>query len=367
MTYEAEVHTVLMSSPDDVSQVKALFDSGAVDPAHVVAVMSQTEGDGFARGYSALALRLLFGNALKIPQEDIFDRIPMLMIGGVAGLMTPHHTVFVNRPAKKQGSPTKKKLVIGVQSTRALLPEEYATMVQVRLVADAVRDAMRAAEISNAEDVLNIQIKCPGMTAARINDARQRGQKVVDNNLASASGKSRGASVLGAALALGEVDQAKLNDGVIGQDANLYSNKTFASSGNEQVGCRVVVLGNVAGSSSSYVVGSSLMEHQLDLDGARKAFEEAGLRLENGTVHAGDQSRIAAVFVKAGADQCSDILGNRHTLKTDFLAGYAGFIAKAVAHALVSGIKGDTLVMGNVGAEHQGAPGANLVCVIARE
>lgn len=365
--FEAQVHTVLMSSPDDVSQVKALFDAGTVDPRHVVAVMSQTEGDGFARGYSALTLRLLLGRLLGVPQEDIFDRVPMLMIGGVAGLMTPHHTLFVNKPTQEKRGSKGKRMVIGVHSTRALLPEEYGTMAQVELVVDAVRDAMKAAGVSEPGDVENVQIKCPGMTTGRIADARSRGKKVVDMNLMTASGMSRGASVLGAAVALGEVDRARLNDSVIGRDSSLCSNKAFASSGNEQIGCRVVVLGNTLGSPSSYVVGSGVMRHQLDLDGARKAFDATGLRLTNGTVHPDDRSRIAAVFVKAGADQCSEMLGNRHTLKTDLLAGFAGHIAKAVAHAVVSGIKGDPLVMGNVGAEHQGAPGANLVCVVARE
>lgn len=365
--YEAQVHTVLMSSPDDVSQVKALFDSGAVDPSHLVAVMSQTEGDGFARGYSALALRLLLAPLLGIPQEKVFDRVPMLMIGGVAGLMTPHHTLFVNKPAKEKGSASRKRMVIGVESTRALLPEEYGTLAQVDLVSDAVRKAMDAAGIRNPNDVQNIQIKCPGMTVGRIADASTRGKKVVDANLMVASGMSRGASVLGAAVVLGEVKRAQLHDSDIGRNPKFCSNKAFASSGNEQVGCRVVVLGNVLGSASSFIVGSGVMENQLDLDGARKAFEAVGVELVQGTVRSEDRPRVAAVFVKAGADQCPDVLGNRHTLKTDLLAGYAGHIAKAVAHAVVSGIKGDTLLMGNVGAEHQGAPGANLVCVIARE
>jgi len=62
-----------------------------------------------------------------------------------------------------------------------------------------------------------------------------------------------------------------------------------------------------------------------------------------------------------------DCLGRRHTMGSDFLSGYSGHIAKAVAHAGVAAIAQDTLVLANAGAEHQGPPGANLVCVIARE
>ena len=53
-TFEADIVCVPMSSPGDVSQVAALFDSKQVDPAHVVAIMEQTEGDPYARGYATL-------------------------------------------------------------------------------------------------------------------------------------------------------------------------------------------------------------------------------------------------------------------------------------------------------------------------
>ena len=58
--HEAQVHTLPMASPSDVSAFAALFHAGTVDPRHVVALIAQTEGDGHARGYAALSLRLLF-------------------------------------------------------------------------------------------------------------------------------------------------------------------------------------------------------------------------------------------------------------------------------------------------------------------
>ncbi len=58
--YEAEIRTVEMAGPSDVSQIAALFDRGLVDPSHVVGVIAQTEGDGYARGYASQSLQLLF-------------------------------------------------------------------------------------------------------------------------------------------------------------------------------------------------------------------------------------------------------------------------------------------------------------------
>lgn len=45
----SKIVSVPMSSPGEVSAVAAPFDSKAVDPAHIVAIMEQTEGGVCAR------------------------------------------------------------------------------------------------------------------------------------------------------------------------------------------------------------------------------------------------------------------------------------------------------------------------------
>ena len=364
--HEAEVHTVPMAGPADVSGIADLFDEGIVDPATLVGVIAQTEGDGFARGYSSQSLQLLLAERLGTDTDDIFERIPMLMIGGTAGIMCPHWTLFVNKPAVRSGSPDTRRLVLGVGSTRRLLPEEYGRLAQVRETAAAVRDAMKNAGITDPGDVCCVELKVPHVTPARVADAQGRGKTMCDPNMLTASGKSRGAAALGAALALGEIDEGALDDSVIGNDSSLYSERASSSSGGEQVSCRVVVIGNAVGSSSRLIAANGVMRHQLDVAGARAPFEAAGLELVDGVLTAEARECVAAVFVNAGANYKPDVLGRRHTMSSDFLASFAGHQAKAVAHAVVSSIVGDTLVLGNAGAEHQGQPGANLICVIAR-
>lgn len=365
--FEAEVHTVPMGAPDDVAAIASLFDTGSVDPAHVVALIAQTEGDGYARGFAAQCLRLLIATRLGISPEAAGERVPMLMIGGTAGLMTPHVSLFVRKPgvAPVPGGP--KRLVIGVASTRVLLPEEYGTATQARMVCEAVGQAMAEAGLTSPDDVVCVEIKCPQMTEARARDAAARGARVANASPAVASAMSRGASALGAAMALGEVAPSDITDDAIGRRHDLCSLRASASSGNEQVAVRVVVLGNVAGAPGAYLAAGGVMAHQLDLAGARAAFAGAGLTLEDGIVIAPDRARIAAVFVNAGADARTDCLGRRHTMASDFLAGYSGHIAKAVVHANLAAIMQDTLLLANAGAEHQGPPGANLVCVVARQ
>lgn len=361
--FESRVVGVPMSSPGDVSQVAALFDSKQVDPANVIAIMAQTEGDAYARGYATLAMEVLLSERLGISRKEVFDKIPMMMIGGVGGIMSPHIYLFIRQPG---GTPGKgKRLVLGVASSRELKPEEYGTMIQVDLCADAVREAMKQAGITDPSQVECVEIKCPAMTPARIADAESRGQKVVNSNPVVASSLAKGACALGVAVATGEVERSKLKDGMINVDKSLYSSVASTSAGGEQVACRVLVIGNVEGAPGKLVASHGVMKDQLDIAGARKAFAQHGFGMTDGTVNDNERKRIAAVLVNAGADYVTNVRGRRHVLHSDFLAPFCGIQAKAVAHAIVASIVGDTMFLASAGAEHQGAPGANLICVIA--
>jgi cyanuric acid amidohydrolase len=287
----------------------------------------------------------------------------MLMIGGVGGIMSPHINLFIKRPSD---APTKgKRMVIGVASSRALEPEEYGTMIQVDLVTETVREAMRDAGITDPSEVDCVEVKCPAMTPARLADAERRNKRVVNANPAVASSLAKGACALGVAVATGEVQRSLLKDGMVNVEKSLYSSVASTSAGGEQVACRVVVIGNVEGAPGRFVSAHGVMNDQLDAIGARRAFSAAGLTLRDGSLVEEDRKRVAAVFVNAGADYVTNIRGRRHVLHSDFLAPFAGIQAKAVAHAVVASIVGDTLFLASAGAEHQGPPGANLVCVIA--
>ena len=361
---ESEVYCVPMSGPGDVSQLAALFDKGRVDPHHVVAIMAQTEGDPYCRGYATLAVEVLLSERLGISRPEVFDRIPMLMIGGVGGIMSPHINVFVKKPASVPGG-KGKRLSLGVASTRALRPEEFGTVTQVELVAEAVAAAMKDAGITDPAQVECVEVKCPAMTPPRVQDALGRGKSVVNTNPVAASSFAKGACALGVAVATGELAREKITDAVINVDKSLYSSVASTSAGGEQVACRVVVIGNVDGAPGRFVAARGLMSDQLDVAGARRAFTSLGLELQDGVVSEADRKRVTTVFVNAGADAVSDIRGRRHVLHSDFLAPFSGIQAKAVAHAVVASVLGNTLFLASAGAEHQGPPGSNVICAIA--
>lgn len=360
----ANLHTVAMAGPGDVSQVAALFE-GAVAPQDVVAIIAQTEGDGYARGFASLAMESLFSRKLGIEQREVFERIPMLMIGGTAGLMHPHFTLFTKSKSTSQGDAKRKRLAIGVASTRRLLPEEYGTLIELDAVTEATAQAMRDAGVREASDVHSVQMKTPSMTPARVDDAKSRGKEVCNPNLLTASGMTRGAAALGAAVALGELERKRIGERTIGGDASVYSTVGCASAGAEQHSVRVIVIGNAPGAPGNLVAAHGMMKHQLDLVGAYDAFRSAGLEIADGRLTEGSRKRLKAVFVKAGGDAVSAIDGRRHTMRSDFLSAFSGHQAKAVIHGIMSCIAGSTQVLANAGPEHQGAPGANQICIVA--
>jgi cyanuric acid amidohydrolase len=352
-----------MAAPDDVSELSRLLETEQIEAVDIIGIIAQTEGTGYARGYTSLCLQLLLSGYLDISPQAVFDRIPMMMIGLCGGLMSPHYTVFTRRSvAPPAQTPGEKRLTVGIANTRVLQPEEYGTLTQVTLVAEAVKAAIADAGITDLTDIQCVEVKCPAMTPARFADAEQRGVPVVSTNLGQASSLSKGASALGVALALGEVTEAQLTNDVINRDHTLFTNRGSVSAGGEQSACRILVMGNSNQSVSRYRVGHGVMTDQLDVEGVYAALLMAGLKAKPLTPE--QQQRIAQVFVNCGADAVGTVRGRRHTIHSDFLAGYAGILAKAVANAVVASVVGDPMILASAGNEHQGAPGSNLVATI---
>ena len=67
---------------------------------------------------------------------------------------------------------------------------------------------MEDAGIASPADVHFVQIKCPLLTKERIEEAARRGAQTATEDTYHSMALSRGASALGVALALGEIDRA---------------------------------------------------------------------------------------------------------------------------------------------------------------
>jgi cyanuric acid amidohydrolase len=344
----AHVFRVPADGPDDVAGVEALFASG-LQANNVVAVLGKTEGNGcvndFTRGYATRSFEALFS-------RYGVDGVSIIMSGGTEGALSPHWTVFARETVE---TPGERALAIGVSRTPALPPEHLGRREQILLVAEGVKSAMRDAGIDDPADAHFVQIKCPLLTSRRIAEAEAAGRTVATHDTLKSMGLSRGASALGVAVALGEIDATSINDADICTRFDLFSRCASTSSGVELTDHEIIVLGMSAKWSGPLSIDHAVMRDAIDAHSVRKARE----RLP-------ENSRLAAVLAKAEPDPSGRIGGRRHTMLDDSdIAGTRH--ARAFVGGVLAGIFGITDLYVSGGAEHQGPSGGGPVAIIVEK
>lgn len=363
---DAHVVKVPMMDPGDISGIEAAIDSGEIDPKDVVAVIGKTEGNGlvndFSRGEASLACGLLFSRHLNIPLDEARKTISLVMSGGTEGVLSPHFTIFSRKTLDVKIDVEGKRLSIGVKNTRDFKPEEIGTMAMVSEVSQRVKEAINDAQIEDPRDVHFVQIKCPLLTSAKIKDAQDRGEKTVTTDTLKSMGYSRGASALGVAVALGEVDKADLIDEEIYANRTLFSNVASTSAGVELENCEIVVLGNSSHSISKLRIGHSVMKDIIDAEAVMDALRNAGLTVECRPTEE-QAKRIVNIFAKCDASTSGEVRGRRHTMLTDSMLPGTRH-SRAVVGAIIASITGDPMIYVSGGSEHQGPPGGGPVAAI---
>jgi len=344
----AHVFRVPAGSPDDVSGVEALF-AGRIDASDVVAVLGKTEGNGcvndFTRGYATRSFERLFN-------EQNVEGASIVMSGGTEGALSPRWTIFTRKQVEEPG---EGALAIGVARTPALPPEQLGRQEQVRMVAAAVKAAIRDAGIEDTADVHFVQIKCPLLTTQRIADAEAAGKTTATRDTLKSMALSRGASALGVAVALGEVDIDAIDDSDICSRFDLYSRCASASSGVELLDHEVIVLGMSAKWSGPLTIDHAVMRDAIDTGSVRAAWDRLPA-----------EGRLAAVLAKAEPDPSGHVGGRRHTMLNDSdIAGTRH--ARAFVGGVLAGVFGMTDLYVSGGAEHQGPPGGGPVAIIVEK
>src|ERR1700734_2896166 len=233
-----DVVRVPTKGPGDVSGLMRLIENGTIAPSSIIAVLGKTEGNGgvndFTREYAVTALCDALAPHLGLTPRAVEDKIAFVMSGGTEGVLSPHLTVFARSFSAQggNGAAGEKRLSIGIAHTRGFLPEEIGRHVQIEETVKAVHAAMGDAGIDDPHDVHFVQIKCPLLTSERIEAALHRGCKTVTASGYASMGYSRGASALGAAIALGELKADVREDQVL-KDWNLFSSVASSSAGIE--------------------------------------------------------------------------------------------------------------------------------------
>lgn len=353
------VHRISMGNPGDMSGLQRLIEEKSVDPAAIVASIGKTEGNGgandFTRALATLSAATLLGSYLGEPPEQVTKRVAFVWSGGCEGVLSPHMTVFTRE--ETAGDDTVKaggRLALSVQRTRSFRPEEIGRLVEVQEVAAAVSRALGDLGADPA-DVGYVQVKGPLLTPAGIADAAARGQSVVTQDPNRSKAYARGATALGVAVGLGEVPAEQLRENVIAADMSLFSAVASTSAGGELTDCEVLVFANSPRATGDCRIGHAFLADAADIDGARAALRDAGLRF--GCDPSDEQrQRIRAVFAKAEAPVGGVLRGYRTTMLSDADINYERH-ARAAVGAVLTAITGDPRIFVSGGTEHQAPPG----------
>lgn len=360
-----DVFRIEMSSPDDVRGLRGLIDDGSIDPASIVAVLGKTEGNGcvndFTRGWSTLAFRRLISDATGWSEDEVSKKVAFVMSGGTEGVMSPHATVFCSKEAPGEAT-AEKTLAVSSGFTREFLPEEQGTMAVVDECRRVTLELMEKAGIEDPADVHFVQIKCPLLTSERIADAKERGFEVVTHETYESMGYNRGASALGVALALGELEDGSVTDESICADWSLYSKVASTSAGVELLNCEIILMGNSADFDSDFTIGHSVMMDGIDLAAVIESLVNAGMDVV-GVPTADQQKKIVNVFAKAEASSTGYVRGRRNTMHTDSDINHTRH-ARASVGGVISAVVGDPMIYVSGGAEHQGPDGGGPVASI---
>jgi cyanuric acid amidohydrolase len=360
----ARVHRIPAAGPDDVSLLQAAIKAGGIDPGAIVAILGKTEGNGcvndFTRGYATASLKAGL-SAWTVPDDIVF-----VMSGGTEGGLSPHWLVFEAIPDEhaRATDATAKALAFGAATTATFAPHEIGRWPQIGATAEAVRAAMARAAITTPDDVHYVQVKCPLLTKARIAEAHVAGHTVATEDTYKSMAVSRGASALGVAIALGEIDAARVTDDAVCRDLSLFSTRASTSSGVELTENQILVVGNSAAWSGDLCVAHGAMRDSIDAAALAEAL--AGVGIQAGLpVSANDGARIVAVLAKAEASRSGLIRGARHTMLDDSDI-QASRHARALVGGVLAAVSGTTMMFVSGGAEHQGPDGGGPVAVIAR-
>jgi cyanuric acid amidohydrolase len=286
-----------------------------------------------------------------------------VMSGGTEGGMAPHWVVFERRSGDDSDGPDKREsLAIGRAHTPALPFEQLGRVAQVDQVAAGVLAAMRDAGITDPAQVHFVQVKCPLLIAQRVGDADRRGVMVVTRDTLKSMGLSRAASALGCAVALGELDRAKLSDADIGANWSLWSGRASASAGIELLNHEIVVMGMSPAWSGPLAIDHAVMDDAIDVEPVRAALARLGLDATRKLTPA-QRTRLVALLGKAEASHDGRLRSYRHTMLDDSDIASTRH-ARAFVCGALAGLVGHAELYVSGGAEHQGPDGGGPVALI---
>ncbi len=359
-----EVRKVPIQHVSDASGLSDLIDAGVIDADRVVAVIGKTEGNGGVNDYTRIIADRAFREVLVAKGSRTAEQtkeVPIVWSGGTDGVISPHATIFATVPVEHAVQTDEPRLTVGFAMSEQLYPEDIGRTAMVTKVADAVKEAMERAGISDTADVHYVQTKTPLLTIHTIRDAKARGKTVWTEETHQSMDLSNGCTALGIAVALDEI--AMPTDAEVMHDRSLFSAVASCSSGVELDRAQVVVVGNARGVGGRYRVGHSVMTDALDQDGIWAAIRDAGLELPDRPHPSDIDGRLVNVFLKCEVSQDGNVHGRRNAMLDDSDVHWHRQIKSCVG-GVAAAVTGDPAVFVSVSAAHQGPDGGGPVAAI---
>lgn len=351
------VHVIAYDTadPGDTSDLERRLSAFPAEKIRRLSLLVKTEGNSevndFSRQYGLLAARVLLE---AYGGKALIDRSSFLFSTGCEGAMTPFGYLFVD---VEDGAPIvgETGLALGGARSRSLRPEEIGTPAHAELVAGAVEAAMKDAGVTRDEVELVI-VKTPVMSHIPATEAH----KLKNKRVTSAYSKAVGA--LGAGLALGEVERARIVQEAFDSDLSLYARRAMVFSGSETDQVEILLLANNAGATGGLMIRTGTFGDLLDAESIRGTLRAAGLAIgDDGQVI--EPERVTAMLVKAGVASDGMVRGHRTTIKSSHLD--MDKHVRATMSGIVGSILGNCRVFISANTVHQAPPGGGLcACIV---
>ncbi|KAH8899158.1 ring-opening amidohydrolase [Thozetella sp. PMI_491] len=332
------------SSPADVTPLRQLQKAG-YRTDQVLALAGKTEGNGCVNDFSRTLSATVWEPLLPESAVTVFS-------GGTEGVLGPHLTFII----KDDSLAGTSALRASVGRTRLLEPVEIGTVEHAKQVMTTVQQMVEEAGVG-IDSVHLVLIKCPLLTSEKISAIRRAGHIPITTDTYDSMAKSRYASAVGIAAALGEISVDQMDAAINGNSTedHIWSAKASCSSGAELEDNHILLLASSPQCEGGLRIVSGYMKDAIDAKALLDCLET--VRKENG--------EVIQVFAKAEADPSGVIRGNRHTMNVDSDIQSTRH-ARAAVGGLIAGITGDTQVYVSGGAEGQGPPGGGSLSVIYR-
>jgi cyanuric acid amidohydrolase len=333
--------TAPTAGPADVTALNVLAsrDHRAGD---VVAVIAKTEGNGCVNDFSRTLAAMAWHPLIPDGAVTVFS-------GGTEGVLSPHVNLLVRDHHRHHRF--DRGLVAAAGRTRTFRPEEIGRPVQLHAVTETIGKLIGELGVSS-EDVRLVLVKCPLLTSEKIAALQGAGVEPVTTDTYESMSRSRAASALGVAIALGECDAGAAVQALHGK-AEVWSSRASASAGAELEDCHILVLAESDAVANPLRALHGQMTDALDITPVSAALDQ--VHTHGGTVR--------QIFAKAEADPCGSIRGHRHCMLTDSDISSTRH-ARAAVGAILAALTGNTAIYVSGGAEHQGPPGGGSFTLI---